>query len=158
MWKTLNPPFLEEELTGRFFGAIYDASPQAKKKKLKLFVGKCTRRFLNDVDRYTVSLEIDCLDLAIGSTVILQERPAHLGSDVGFFPTWNIIAGPLQSKYLSGTKWEILEYPNLVKTYNIVEKLNREETHKSIYDCLFRTNITLLKLPYAVDVLSAIFC
>ena len=126
MWKTLIPPFLEEELTGRFFGAIYNASPQAKKKKLKLFVGKCTQRFLNDVDCYTVGLEIDCLDLAIGSTVILQEWPSHLGSDVGFFPTWNIIAGPLQSKYLSGTKWEILEYTNLVKTYNIVEKLNRE--------------------------------
>ena len=130
-----------------------------KKKKLKLFVGKCTRQFLNDVDGYTVGLELHCLDFAIGLPVILQERLAHLGNDVGFFPTWNIIAGPLQSKYLRGTKWEILEYPNLVKTYNIVKILNREETHKSIYNnCLFRTNITLLKLPYAVDVLSAIFC
>ena len=133
MWKTLHPPFLEEELTGRFFGAIYYANPQAKKKKLKLFVGKCTRQFLNDVDGYTVGLELHCLDFAIGLPVILQERLAHLGSDVGFFPTWNIIAGPLQSKYLSGTKWEILEYPNLVKAYNIVKILNREETHKSIY-------------------------
>ena len=104
MWKTLHPPFLEEELTGRFFGAIYYANPQAKKKKLKLFVGKCTRQFLNDVDGYTVGLELHCLDFAIGLPVILQERLAHLGSDVGFFPKRNIIAGPLQSKYLRGTK------------------------------------------------------
>ena len=87
-----------------------------------------------DVDGYTVSLELDCLNLAIGPPVILQERLAHLGSDVGFFSTWNIIAGPLQAKYLSGTKLEIIEYPNLVKTYNVVKKLNRKETHKSIYD------------------------
>ena len=134
MWKTLNPPVIEEELTGRFFGAIYDANPQAKKKNLKLFVGKCTCQFLNDVDGYTVGLELDCLNLAIGPPVILQERLAHLGSDVGFSLTWNIIAGPLQAKYLSGTKLEIIEYPNLVKTYNLVKKLNRKETHKSIYD------------------------
>ena len=73
MWKTLHPPFLEEELTGRFFGAIYYANPQAKKKKLKLFVGKCTRQFLNDVDGYTVGLELHFLDFAIGLPVILQE-------------------------------------------------------------------------------------
>ena len=71
MWNTLNLPVLEEELTGRFFGAIYDANLQVKKKKLKLSVSKCTRRFLNDVDGYTVGLELDCLDLAIGSPVIL---------------------------------------------------------------------------------------
>ena len=62
MWKTPNPPVLEKELTGRFSGAIYDANSQAKKKKLNLFVGKCTRRFLNDADGYTVGLELDCLD------------------------------------------------------------------------------------------------
>ena len=133
MWKALNLPVLEEELAVRFFCAIYDANPQAK-SKLKLFIGKCTHQFLNDLDGDTVSLELDCLDLAIGSLVILQEWPAHLGSDVGFFPAWNIIAGSLQAKYLSGTKWEITEYPNLVKAYNVVKKLNREETQKCVYD------------------------
>ena len=29
-----------------------------------------------------------------------------------------------------------MEYPNLVKTCNVVKKLNREETHRSIYDHL----------------------
>ena len=49
------------------FGAIYDTNPEVKKKKLKFFVGKYTRQFLNDVDGYTVGLELDCLNLAIGS-------------------------------------------------------------------------------------------
>ena len=121
-------------MAGRLFGAIYDINPQAKKKKLKLFVAKYTRQFLNDVNGHTVGLVIDCLDLAIGSPEISQERPAHLGSDVGFFPTWNFIACPLQAKNVSGTKWKIIQFPNLIKTYNVVKRLNREETRKSIYD------------------------
>ena len=131
MWKEINPPVSEEDLTGKFFGAIYEVP--SKKKKTKLFVGRCTRRFLKDADGPTDGLELHCLDLAIGSPIILNERPPHLERDLGFFPTYNIIAGPLNAKYISGAKWEIPEYPNVVKTYNAVVKLDREETHSSIY-------------------------
>ena len=108
MWKEINPPVSEEDLTGKFFGAIYEVP--GKKKKAKLFVGRCTRRFLKDADGPTDGLELDCLDLAIGSPIILNERPPHLERDLGFFPTYNIIGGPLNAKYISGAKWEIPEY------------------------------------------------
>ena len=80
------------------------------------------------VDALEDGLELDCLDLVIGSPIILNERPPHLERDLGFFSTYNIIAGPLNAKYISGTKWEIPEYPNVVKTYNAVVKLGWEET------------------------------
>ena len=131
MWKEINPPVSEEDLTGKLFGAIYEVP--GKKKKAKLFVGRCTRRFLKDADGPTDGLELHCLDLAIGSPIILNERPPHLERDLGFFPTYNIIAGPLNAKHTSGTKWEIPEYPNVVKTYNMAVKLDWEETHSSIY-------------------------
>ena len=38
MWKEINPPVSEEDLTGKFFGAIYEV-PGKKKKANCLLVG-----------------------------------------------------------------------------------------------------------------------
>ena len=92
MWKEINPPVSEEDLIDKFLGAIYEVS--GKKKKVKLFVGRCTRRFLEDADGPTDGLELDCPDLTIGSPIILNERPLHLEGGLGFFPTHNIIVEP----------------------------------------------------------------
>ena len=131
MWKEINPLVSEEDLTGKFFAAIYEVP--GKKKKVKPFVGRCTRRFLKDADGPIDGLELDCLNLPIGLPIILNERPTQLERDLGFFRTYNIFGGPLNAKYISGTKWEIPEYPNVVKIYNAVVKLDREETHSCIY-------------------------
>ena len=89
MWKEINPPVSEEHLTGKLFGTIYEVP--GKKKKVKLFVGRYTQRFLKDADGPIDGLELDCLDLAIGSPIILNERPPHLERDLLFFPTHNIL-------------------------------------------------------------------
>ena len=98
VWRELNTPVSEKELQGRFFGAIYYADIH-KKKKLKLIVGKLLRRYLADVDGPTVSVDLDCLELAIGSPKILSDSPTHLGKDIDTFDVFNIIAGPLEASF-----------------------------------------------------------
>ena len=63
------------------------------RQKAKLFVGRCTRRFLKDADGLTDGLELDCLDLAIGSPIILNERPPHLERDLGFSQHITLLLG-----------------------------------------------------------------
>ena len=79
-----------------------------------------TRRFLKNADAPTDGLELDCLYLAMESSIILNERPRYLERDLGFFFTQNIIAGPLNTKYICGTKLEIPGYPNVAETCNAV--------------------------------------
>ena len=94
MWKEINPPISEEDLTGKFFSTIYEVL--RKKKKVILFVGRFTRRSLKDANCLTDVLEIDSLDLAIGSLIVLNKRPPHLERDLGFFPTHKVIGGPFK--------------------------------------------------------------
>ena len=134
VWSELNSPVSEKELQGRFFGAIYYADMH-KKKKPKLFVGKLLRRYLADVDGPTVSVDLDCLELAIGSPKILSEPPAHLGKDIGTFDVFNIIAGPLEASFRGGNKWNVPAYPAVVETFKVVLKLQREENYRHLYKC-----------------------
>ena len=134
VWRELNTPVSEKELQGRFFGAIYYADIH-KKKKLKLIVGKLLRRYLADVDGPTVSVDLDCLELAIGSPKILSDSPTHLGKDIDTFDVFNIIAGPLEASFWGGNKWNVPAYPAVVGTFKVVVKLQREENYRQLYKC-----------------------
>ena len=46
-WKGLSPPTVEEHVVNRWYGCIY-----MSKRGLNLFIGKATRRFLNDWTNY----------------------------------------------------------------------------------------------------------
>ena len=117
VWGELNPLVSEKELQGHFFGAIYYADIP-KKKKPKLFAGKLLRRYL--ADGPTVSVDLDCLELAIGSQQILSGPTAHLGKDIGTFDVFNIIAGPLKASFRGGNKWNVPAYPAVIETFKVV--------------------------------------
>ena len=55
-WKTLNPPVKEDQILGKWYAIIYSS-----KRSSMLFVGKVLRRFLDDENGPTESLEIKCL-------------------------------------------------------------------------------------------------
>ena len=124
----------EKELQGYFLRAIYEKDIY-KKKKPKLLVGKLLRRYLADVDGPTVIVDLDCLELAIGSPKILSEPPAHLGKDIGTFDVFNIIAGPLEASFQGGNKWNVPAYPAEVETFKVVVKLQREENYHQLHKC-----------------------
>ena len=90
----------------------------SRKKKLKLFVAKFLNRCLADVD---------------GAT-FLSERPPHLEKDTGNFEAYNIISGPLKVTFTGHKHWDVPLYPNVVKTSNVVSKIDREEMYRQLYD------------------------
>ena len=54
-------------------------------RKPKLFAGKVTLRFLEDMNDPTISLELDCLKPVVKSnTMQLEEIPPHLSCDIGY--------------------------------------------------------------------------
>ena len=122
VWSEINPPVLEKDLQGPFFAAIY--YPHfSKKKKPKVFIGKLLHHYLTDKGGATLSIDLDCLELAIRSPTVLSEHPAHLGKDVGTFDAFNIISWPLKLDFAGDNKWNVPACLDIVKTYNIVAKL-----------------------------------
>ena len=132
VWSDFTPPITEESLKMKFFAAIYYIDP-SNRKKPKLFIGRIIRRFLSEAEGSVDCLELDCLELAVGSPVILSERLDTIGRDIGMFSAFNIIAGPLDATLQSGKKWMIPDYPNVVKTFKIIKKLDRQAEFRKLY-------------------------
>lgn len=65
-----------------------------------------------------------CLELGIKNSEYLEENPAHLGGDVGIFSLFSTMAGPVDATVRSGKRWHIYENLSVIKTFNIVEKLD----------------------------------
>ena len=87
-----------------------------------------------DKEGPTVSLEMDCLKPTVTSTSTeLHKLPSHLPRDIGIFPAYYIIEGPLKVNFLKKGKWSIPAYPQVVQTYTCVVKCNR----KTKYDRWF---------------------
>ena len=132
VWNEINLPVAEDAIKSKFFAAVYYPD-QSKKRKPKLFVGRVLKRFLRDENGPTESLELDCLSLAVGSPEALEEPPKHLGHDIGVFLAHDIIAGPLDLTIKSSTKWNAPEYRLVVKTFNFVEKMPRQEEYNRLF-------------------------
>ena len=91
--------------------------------------------FLADVDGATSSLNLECpFELAIGCLTTLSERLSHLGKDTGVFAAYDIISAPLKVMFIGRKKWDVPAYPDLVKTFNIVSKMNKEELYRQLYN------------------------
>ena len=138
LWSALNEinllPVQEINLQEKYFAAIY-YSYGNRKKKTKLFVAKFLNRLLTDVDGATSSVNLDRpFELAIGSPTVLSERPPHLGKDAGNFEAYDINSGPLKVTFIGRKKWDVPAYPNVVKAFNIVSKIDREEIYRQLYD------------------------
>ena len=125
MWDTLNPPVEEENLVGKWYGALYHES-----KKICFFIGKIVYQYLNDEDGSPVQLELDCLKRPVSSTAtILEENLPHLKA-CGILLMHNIISGPLNGVPMKGNKWKFYEYPKAFKMYELVQNLSRGEEYK----------------------------
>ena len=127
-------PVQEINLQEKYFTAIYYPYGN-RKKKTKLFVAKFLNRLLTDVDGATSSVSLDRpFELAIGSPTVLSERPPHLGKGAGNFEAYDINSGPLKVTFIGRKKWDVPAYPNVVKAFNIVSKIDREEIYRQLYD------------------------
>ena len=87
-WKGLSPPISETEIVGKWYACIFKA-----KKKTYLYIGRATRRFLNDEGGLITALEIDCLEQKLGVTDNVLKQGQQ---DIGIFAARDVICGPLQ--------------------------------------------------------------
>ena len=132
-WSEINLPVQEKDLQEKYFATIYYPDGN-RKKKPKLFVAKFLNCFLADADGATSSVNLDRpFELTIGSSTVLSERPPHL-KDTGNFEAYDRISVPLKVTFIGHKKWDVPAYPNVVKTFNIVLKLCREEIYCQLYD------------------------
>ena len=121
LWKKLSPPEKEDDITNKWYGAIYE-----HKNKCHLYVGKAIRRFLYDEKGPVSSIELDCLKPRVGTGTVLESYD-NARHDIDRFPLHNIIAGPLHVAPLRSNKWDIPKYQSLEERFNRVVKLHREE-------------------------------
>ena len=96
VWQDINLPTPEDELIGRFYGAIY----YDMRRRPLLYIGRVQRRFLKDAEGPASELTLDCLSLAVSTATVLKEPPIHL-RDVGEFTVDNIIAGPVEATLMN---------------------------------------------------------
>ncbi|KAG1653515.1 hypothetical protein GQR58_025525 [Nymphon striatum] len=90
-----------------------------------LFVGKVLRRFLDDENGPTESLEMKCLKPKVGSGTTLEDTPTQL-PDISLVSLAVVIAGPLEVLPLKGsTKFNIPNYEDIVEHYKVAVKLDR---------------------------------
>ena len=82
-------------------------------------------KFLGDVDRPCVSVEVDCLKPNVSSNTVFELTTDHW-PNAGHFQTRDITVGPLIVKPLHGEKWEVRNYNNVKKMYEEVAKLSRK--------------------------------
>ena len=121
-WKGLSPPTVEEHVVNRWYGCIYTS-----KRGANLFIGKATRRFLNDEGGLITALEIACLEQKLGTTDCILKQAKK--SDVDIFPVQNIICGPLNVNPLSNERWECPMYAEVRKIFQKYKKVDREKLY-----------------------------
>ena len=135
VWEGICPPVHEDSFIDSWFAAIYYPEVIGGSSRPILYVGKVIRRFLQDSKRVAQFLELDCLQPAFKTkTTQLLEIPGHLPRDNGLFPIPDIIAGPLYGEHLGNIRWLFPEYPDVVTTYILVSKMNRETISADVVD------------------------
>lgn len=128
-WLRLNPPNKEEDLIGKWVGCIFSG-----RKTDNFFIGKITRRFLNDSEAesgYTVALEVDCLQQKLGITDDILREHDTPNKDVGPVPIRDVIIGPLTGNYKDNRKWEFPNYAGHKSYFEKIKKINRDVMYNS---------------------------
>ena len=119
LWKSLSSPTKEEEVIQKWYGAIY-----MHKKKMHLYVGKVTRRFLYDEGGPVTAIELDCLKPRIESGTVLESYD-NQHKDIDRFPIHNIIAS-ISVIPLRNNKWDVPQYQTLEEKFKRMIKIDRE--------------------------------
>ena len=120
-WKGLSPPISATEIVGKWYACIFKA-----KKKTYLYIGRATRRFLNDEGGLITTLEIDCLEQKLSVTEnILKRGQQH----IGIFAVKNVICSPLQMFSLQRSRWECPKCNEIHSLFEKVEKDDREQLY-----------------------------
>ncbi|XP_065064643.1 uncharacterized protein LOC135690884 [Rhopilema esculentum] len=125
-WQSLCPPVEEVEIIGKWYAAIF-----LGKKSQQIYIGKVTKRFLADVDGPATGIELDCLKPHFGSGTVLEGIPSHLPRDIDLFDIENVFAGPLLVKPVKGNKWEVPDYEDVKRAFDIISKIDREHEYSS---------------------------
>ena len=129
-WKAMSPPVPESDLLEMLCVTIYFSITT---KKGTLYIGKVTRWFLTERDRFLHSVELDCLKPAYGpSSTIFEEPPEHLGKDIGYFKAYNIIACRLPTSYHLKHKWKYCNYPDLYSFFKMMDKVDHMEIYSTV--------------------------
>ena len=118
MWKTLSP-MEDESIIGKWYAVVYNT-----KCTIILFVGKITKRFLDDKNGPVDGLEVRCLKPKVGSGTIVEDTQAHL-PDISLFNLADVIYGPLEVVLLMGGKFDVMEYQLAVEHFNHVKNMDR---------------------------------
>ncbi|CAK8690374.1 unnamed protein product [Clavelina lepadiformis] len=122
-WLSVSPPIEEQDVLNQWYRVI----DEGKKKKTSLYIGKVTRRFLEDENGPVHGLEIDCLKPHVGQGNVLKSVPDHMPSDIDFFPVCNIISGPLRVEPLEGSKWHVSKFAAVKRVFNDAKSINKRE-------------------------------
>ena len=122
-WKGLSPPISETEIVGKWYACIFKA-----KKKTYLYIGRATRRFLNDEGGLITALEIDCLEQKLGVTDNVLKQGQQ---DIGIFAAKDVICGPLQMFPLQRGRWECPKYNEIRSLFEKVKKDDREQLYNN---------------------------
>ena len=98
LWSKLAPPTQESEIIGKRFARIYTVG-----KKVLLYVGRATKRFLLDSDSTLTHIELNCLKLhQPGCRRYIESILDHLDPDTTVFSRHNIIA------MISEVSWQMV--------------------------------------------------
>ena len=127
VWRALSLPNTEKSLQNRWFVEIYEASHGNKKEQM--YVGKLTKRFLDDENGAVTLIEMDCLKPPTGimEKTTLKSVPEHLrniGDHLAIFQRKNIIAGPVSVIFERGQKWHVPELLKLKKIFSAFNKFD----------------------------------
>lgn len=123
VWKSLSPPNEEKDIVLRWYACIY----QVKRKNL-MFIGRPTKRFLQDLGGSVSSLEIDCcIKPVAGSDTVYENLPSHLPKDVEVFSASDIIA-EAHMEPLRGGKWRVKNAHYIKEIFDETQKIDRKKT------------------------------
>ena len=90
-----------------------------------MYLGKATKRFLEDENRNGTHIKLNCLKLHIpGSNGYIESIPSHLGKDLTMFPIYDLIASPSNVTYIKGGKWSFDDYVNIEKLFTLVCRMD----------------------------------
>ena len=108
-WKSMSPPTLEEDIIGQWYAVAYKSK---KSKKESLYIGKATKRFLEDENGRVKELELNFLKPHVGNTTILEEYPGGQ-QDVEICKLTDVLGGPLNVSYQGNGKWNVHDLLNV---------------------------------------------
>ena len=112
-------------------GCLYLSRPE---KKDHMFVGKVVNRFLSDdgaaLNAYTTALEMDCLQEKLGTADNTFKEHNEGKFDVGIFPIYNIICGPIKANFVGSRKWDVPQHNQIRDIFKNNCNVDREKEHR----------------------------